>query len=158
MNPYLLTLLALMSLISSSQAQTQKIIAKFMISDARKNKMDITPTYVQSKAYFVFYTVSGETLPYFGNIMPGKNTQSYGQVYQLDHTHTDETTTEYEADTYAFKWSYHNSYDNKEGTADVRLVKIIKPAGVTFTLTMVPENLDVFVYKGYMEGSLNLLQ
>jgi hypothetical protein len=48
-----------------------------------------------------------------------------------------------------------NDYDDKKGTATVQLIKIFKPQGITFILKIIPENLDVIVYKGYIEGSID---
>jgi hypothetical protein len=48
-----------------------------------------------------------------------------------------------------------NDYDDKKGTAKIQLTKIYKPQGITFELKIIPENLDLIVYKGYMEGSLD---
>lgn len=56
----------------------------------------------------------------------------------------------------SFKWSYENSYNEKRGTANVELIIINKPVGKAFIMTIIPENLNVLIYKGYVDGSLNL--
>ena len=75
-------------------------------------------------------------------------------IYSI-RRHT-ETSTEYASDTFDFDWTYSNSYDNHQGTAKVHLIKVVKPGGVGFKLKIIPENLDLLEYKGYMEGSLNI--
>jgi len=74
------------------------------------------------------------------------------------HTSTEQTATEYATDTFTFNWSYINTYDDRKGTASIKLVKIQKPAGIAFHLTMIPENLDVMDYMGFMEGSLQSIR
>lgn len=37
----------------------------------------------------------------------------------------------------------------------MRLVKIYKPQGIGFSCTIIPENLDILEYKGFMNGSLD---
>ena len=138
-------------------AQEQTIIAKFIISDARKNKVDATEEYLNNQAYFVFYKLNNDPKTRFGLIMSKSNTQSFGKIF--DRHVSEETATDYayKTEIHFFKWSYINSYDDKVGTASVKLVKIYKPAGVAFEITIVPDNLDVLEYKGYMDGSLKEL-
>ena len=35
------------------------------------------------------------------------------------------------------------------------MIKVYKPQGVAFTVKIIPENLDIIVYKGYMEGTID---
>jgi hypothetical protein len=155
---YRLLVLMLIVSVSTAFAQKQTIIAKFIISDARFNGEDVTPTFLADGGYFVFYTINGDKEIYFGNIRTKSDSQSFGPTYNMEHTSTPETTKDYASDTFSFNWSYTNTYDSKKGTAKVRLVKIKKPVGIAFRLTMIAENLDVIDYKGYMEGSLKTLE
>ena len=70
--------------------------------------------------------------------------------------HIPEDDKNYEADIFFFQWRYINTYDTKKGTAKVELLKIYKPQGIYFELKIIPENLDILIYKGFMEGSLDL--
>jgi len=148
--------LSLYAGICSAQAPTNITeIARFIIQDARFNQVDVTEQYINGNVYLVFYRVAGNDQIYFANVWPIKNTQSYGRIYNLETTSQDATTTEYKNETYSFKWSYINDYDKKEGTASMKLGLIYKPNGTAFILTMIPETLDAFIYKGYVAGSLN---
>ena len=70
--------------------------------------------------------------------------------------HTNRETYEtYEADVFYFNWRYVNTYDGKKGTAKVQVIKIYKPQGVVFIPKMITENLDLIIYKGYMEGTVD---
>jgi len=154
MKSKLLLLLFTIGFSSLCTAQDQTTLAKFVIQDARNNGVDVTPVYLDVGGYIVFYENKFSQL-YMANVMSKRNTQSYGRLYSVKHEKIPETDTEYEADIFDFRWSYINDYDRKKGTAQVRLVKIFKPAGVAFQCTIIPENLDVIEYKGYMEGSIN---
>jgi hypothetical protein len=151
----LLLLLAGILLSLTALSQTQSVIAKFVVTDARKNHLDYTKAYIANGAYFVFY-ITADKKVFFGSIMKNSNQQSYGEVSELIRSSTEQTSTEYATNTFNFKWSYNNTYDNAQGTAKVNLVKIDKPGGIAFEVKIIPENLDLLEYKGYMEGSLKL--
>lgn len=140
--------------INICKAQEQTTLATFIIQDARVNKTDVTPFYLKAGGYIVFYENKFGQLC-MANVMSNRNTQSFGRLYSVQHENIPETSTKYQADIFDFRWSYVNNYDSKEGTARVRLVKIFKPAGIAFECTIIPENLDLLEYKGYMQGSVN---
>lgn len=139
----------------SAQDNSQETLAKFIITDASLNGYDTTETYLDAEGFIVFYTKPDGHL-YMANVMSTKNSQSFGRLYSSEHKKMQETNTVYEADIFYYKWRYINSYDTNKGTATVEFIKIYKPQGVTFTIKIIPENLDILIYKGYMEGSLNL--
>lgn len=132
----------------------QKTLAKFIITDASLNKNDVTETYLNAGGYIVFYTNDEGNL-YMANVMSERDTQSFGRLYSSEHSELKETYDKYEADIFYFNWSYKNDYDSKRGTAKVKLVKIYKPQGIIFSCIIIPENLDILEYKGYMEGSVD---
>ena len=89
------------------------------------------------------------------NVWPKNNTHSYGPMYSIEQITKEETYEEFKADYFYFNWRYVNDYDDKKGTAKVQLIKIYKPHGITFILKIIPENLDVIIYKGYLEGTID---
>ncbi len=141
-----------------SLAQETQIQAKFIIQDFRFNKQDYTEQVIKDKAYLAIYTVEGDKEVYFANVLTKANTQSYGNIFDLKGKTVEATDSTYKIETYTFKWSYVNDYDNKKGTSSVTLTKITKDAGIAFECKIIPENLDVLIYKGYMEGSLKSLE
>lgn len=150
-------ILVLLTQVSFGQQQSNFTeIIRFIIQDARFNKLDLTPTCINAGAYLNFYRLNGSDQVYFGNVWPKPKTQSYGRAYNIETTHNDATATEYGSETIIFNWSYINDYDKREGTASMKIGITYKPNGTTFLLTMIPETLDVIVYKGYIAGSLNL--
>jgi hypothetical protein len=133
----------------------QKTLAKFIVTDASINGLDNTPTALEQGQYIVFYTSDNDGLIYMSNYWPQNNSQSYGPMYSTKTKNYDETYETYKADIFNFNWRYINSYDSKKGTAFVSLTKIYNPQGVAFQIKIVPENLDVLIYKGYMEGTVD---
>lgn len=155
MKKLFLGILLIINAITFAQTNKQEVLSKFIITDATTNGNDITETILDQRAYLVFYTNNDNNL-YMANVWQKNNSQSFGRLYNTEHKKLKETYENFEADIFYFKWRYINSYDTKKGTATVELIKIYKPQGVTFKITIIPENLDVLVYKGYMEGTLDL--
>jgi len=133
-------------------------LAKFIITDATLNGEDVTPTVVRNKAYTVFYTFSGEDEIYMANYFSKADSQSYGLLYDSNLEELEETDDQYKTDILTSSWRYFNDYDGKKGTAKIQLTKIYKPQGISFELEILAENLDLIIYKGYMEGSLDFSQ
>lgn len=136
-------------------SQKRDVLAKFIITDARVNGNDATPQLVSNRAYTVIFKDEGDDKLHMSNVWEKAGSESYGVIYSFKRVGKSEIIDGYERDTYHFNWSYNNTYDDKKGTAKVELIKIYKPQGIAFSLKMVTESLDVTVYKGYMEGSLN---
>lgn len=154
---YVVLLLMMFIYIAPTSAQETTLHAKFIVQDARKNDIDISKQWVKEGAYLAIYTLEGDNEIYMANVNPKQKSQSYGSIFDLKVETVEETAEQYETETFDFKWSYANSYDDKVGTSTVRLVKVRKQAGVAFTCTIITEQLDVITYKGYMEGSLKNL-
>ena len=156
----LLLLLFCTNLNSKLQAQEtkkeQETLAKFEITDGTVNGEDVTPTLINEKAYLVIYRILETDDLCMANFWSISKSQSFGSIYAVKEKHIPADDENYEADIFNFQWSYINTYDSKKGTAKVELIKIYKPQGVCFIMTIVPEDLDVLVYKGYMEGTLDL--
>ena len=146
---------ALLPLSTLCQEGDQTILAKFTITDAKENGVDITPILLEAGAYTVFYTGTDEDVIYMANVWPNNDSQSYGPMYGVETEKIEESYDNYEADYFAFNWAYSNDYDGETGTARVEVIKVYKPQGVAFVLSMVAENLDVYVYKGFMEGTID---
>jgi len=142
----------------SGFAQDQEIFAKFIITDAKLNDVDVTKHYLQNKTYLVFYRLKDDTDVYLANVMSEANTQSFGRIFDFVGKQEEETDKQYRYERYTFRWSYINDYDDKKGTAKVVIEKVFKPAGIAFSCRIIPENLDVIELNGYMEGSLKELR
>ena len=143
---------------NTSKSSNQEVLAKFIITDALFNGIDNTPTILDQGAYTVFYTTQDDGLIYMANYWPKDSTQSYGPMYSAETVQYNETFETYKADIFYYNWRYNNDYDGKSGPAKVQLTKIYKPQGVAFILKIVPENLDIIIYKGFMEGTIDFSQ
>jgi len=148
-----LLLLIIFFQVSSCFSQ-QQTLAKFIISDASSNGVDLTERYLEVGGYISFYLDKGQLA--MANVMPRANTQSYGRLYSASTYKLNETYENYQADFFYFNWRYINTYDSKKGTAKIELIKIYKPQGIAFICKIIPENLDILIYKGFMEGTLDL--
>ena len=139
-------------------AQDQKVFARFIITDAKLNDIDVSEQYLKGKAYLAFYKTTGSDDVYLANIWPESETQSFGRICDFVGKQEEETDKQYQYERYSFRWSYINDYDDKKGTAKVVIEKVFKPAGIAFSCRIIPENLDVIELNGYMEGSLKELR
>ena len=119
--------IAIFSICFITNAQTknnQNVIANFEVYDARYNGDDITPDLIENKASLVIYK-DYDTLM-LSNFWEKANSQSYGEIYSIEKEFFAETETKYKAITYNFQWSYINTYDDKKGTAKIKLILIYK--------------------------------
>lgn len=148
---YFCMILGLFSL--TCKGQNQEVLAKFIITHAVENNVDITEWIINSGIFTVFYIVDDDL--YMANVSENHDTQSWGRVWGTSNRTQEETATEYKTDIFRFNWSYTNNYDDKRGTCKVEFLKVYKPQGVVSVLRMVTESLDVIEYTGYMEGSIN---
>lgn len=136
------------------QAQKQKDLAKFIIQDARLNGIDVTHKYLNTDAFVVLYTTAEDDVC-MAVVMDKSDTQSFGDIYDFKTVEEKpETDKNYKMEVYEFRWSYKNNYDKKQGTAKVQLTKVYKPLGIMFTMIIIPENLDMLQFKGFMEGTI----
>ncbi len=140
---------------SLTYCQESDVLAKFIITDATSNGTNITQQILKEKAFIVFYHNQDDKELAMANVWPKSNTQSYGRTYGMTHKELKNSISDYKKDIFNFNWAYSNSYDEKKGTAKVELQKIYKPQGVAFVITIIPEDLDILIYKGYLEGSVD---
>ncbi len=143
------------SFLVAAQDDEQTTLAKFNILDASHNGVDVTPDILEAGAYTVFYTIAEDGLMYMANVWPNNESQSFGPMYGVQTEKVEETYENYAADYFYFNWRYNNTYNDESGTAAVEVIKIYKPQGVAFTIKIVSEELDVIIYKGYMEGTVD---
>lgn len=149
-----LIILVLLFTLNLVHAQ-QKVLYKIILSDVTINGVNASNKYLEENGYLVFY-VQEDGSPALANVMVKSETQSYGNIFSIQNDVMEEGTDNYKAEMLKFKWGYVNSYNNKSGTASIDLLKVYKPQGIVCILTMVLENLNVLVFKGYEEGSLNI--
>lgn len=136
------------------QIEQRETLAKYIITEGKKNNMDITSILTIAGAYTVFYTFGDKSL-HLANVWPNSNSQSYGPMSNISSDKIEESDEYYQTDIFYFDWQYTNTYDDESGTAKVEASTIHKPEGTYFILEILTDNLDKFIYKGFMEGTLN---
>jgi len=137
-----------------AQAQKQKTYSRVVILDVQINGRDATESYTDRKQFLTLYqNESGNFC--FANVSTTTDAQSFGQIYDFKSDQKKETTTTYEGIDLDFRWRYANTYDKKRGTALVNVVVIKKPQGSMFICTIIPEDLEIMTYKGYVQGTLD---
>ncbi|WP_035645953.1 hypothetical protein [Flavobacterium sp. ASV13] len=155
MRKIILVILIFVPTVIIGQIDKQKIISKFVITNGTKNGNDITGLLLEQQAYLVFYAEDDNGLC-LANVWVKNNSKSYGKVLDKMYHKSEVMSMEFESNILSFKWNYENTYNNKQGTANVELVMINKPIGKVFMMTIISENSDVLRYNGYVEGSLIL--
>lgn len=137
---------------------SQEAIATFEINDARKNGDDITPEVFENNARLVLYKSIDDKEIMLSNYWEKSNSQSFGRIYSITREAFPETEKELKCDLYEFQWSYINTYDEKKGTAKIKLFLAYKPQGIYYECIIKSENLDVLIFKGLMTGDLTPLE
>lgn len=149
------SILILIAIQFSVFAQKQNKIAKFIITDVSQNGKNVSEDYLENNAYTILYSVTGDKRIHMANVWPKSNSQSFGPIFSLENSKIDETDENFETEIFKFNWEYHNTYNSQKGTSKVQLTKFFKPQGIMYELKLVTESLDVIVFKGYMEGTLD---
>ena len=128
----------------------QSTIEKLVILDARDNDKNITEYYLPGGYIVFYYRTDGELS--MATVVNKSRSQSYGRLSTKSKTTTVDKDG-FRKDVQNYKWSYENSYNNKVGTASVRVEKVYKPQGVAFICKIVLENMDILMYSGYKDGT-----
>ena len=119
---------------SNKEDKNQYTFAELEIKDARINDIDFTEEFTNNKNRLYFYKIISANQIYFSNYFEELDSQSYGRIYNVVKEHFNETDETYEKDIYKFKWSYANTYNDVEGTAEIILSLEYKENGIYFEL------------------------
>ena len=101
-----------MFVISVSAQQTT--IARYIITEASQNGIDITTRLLDQGAYTVFYTSDNDGIVYMANRWPKNGTQSFGLTHSTQDASYDVPYETYKADIFYFDWQYLNDYKPKK--------------------------------------------
>jgi hypothetical protein len=106
----LLLPISLSALIDKTTINTQIFDSvKYLITEAKINKVDYSQDFFEKGQYLTFYKDENDEYGLF-NSMGNKEEYSYGKIYGLKVKKIEED--ECPAETFNFRWLYHNSYDN----------------------------------------------
>ena len=137
----------------SKKKEKEELPARYIITESTLNNKDLTWFDTEREGYFIFIELDNQLN--LCNMSANNDDYSFGTILDIKSEKTEETDDTYESATYKFRWKYYNTYDDETGYANINFEKIYKPQGTIFKLTMILPNLDVYIYKGYMEGTLD---
>ena len=132
----------------------QEDIANFQIKEASENEKDITSLVVNRDYYLSLYKIENLNNLYFSVICESDESQSYGSIYSIKHETLPDSEINSKSELYSFYWSYNNTYDTETGTAKMKLLVVYEPKETRYKLTIRYENLEEYVYKGFIEGDI----
>jgi hypothetical protein len=135
----------------------QQDIANFQIKEASENGKDITSLVVNRDYYLSLYKSENSNNIYFSVICESDDSQSYGSIYSIKHETLPDSEINSKSELYSFYWSYNNTYNAETGTAKIKLLIVYEPTITLYTLRMQYENLEEYVYKGFIEGDISSL-
>lgn len=119
---------------------------KYLITEAKINKVDYSQHYFENGQYLTFYKDEDDEYCLL-NSMGNKEEYSYGKILGLKVKKTEED--ECPAETINFRWFYHNSYNNDSGYAVVQLKRIYRENGIEFSIKILSKKLEIFEFSGF---------
>jgi hypothetical protein len=144
-------LLLLAACPAQAQQQASQTVASLVVTEGTYNKTDVTDDLRENEVYVVLYKAADDpdTLR-MAIVWPKIKSQIYGPA-QLQSSRTAKDKAGQESDVQYFRWVYDNTYYKQSGRAKVRLVTRLQGEEATFELTILDDNGDVTIYKGYMD-------
>lgn len=159
---YVIFLSSFYSLLQAQVEETipipkQETLANLQINGASENGIDITSLVVNRDYYLSLFKSENSNNLQFAIVCESDDSQSYGLIYSIKkETHTPAVANS-KSELYSFYWSYNNTYDTETGTAKIKLLVVYEPNNTLYTLSMQYENLEEYVYKGFIDGDLTSL-
>lgn len=123
----------------------------FKVTNAKYNGVDRGSEPLTNDCAMHFY-VNNDGEFSFSNHWRAQDSQSYGVIYGMKKTDTQETENSYASTEYKFTWNYFNTYDDKTGSAMITFTIIYIDDVIKFTCKMlVLDTNDIYEYKGFLE-------
>lgn len=123
----------------------------FKVTNAKYNGVDRGSEPLTNDCAMHFY-VNNDGEFSFSNHWRVQDSQSYGVIYGMKKTDTQETENSYASTEYKFTWNYFNTYDDKTGSAMITFTIIYIDDVIKFTCKMlVLDTNDIYEYKGFLE-------
>src|SRR5690606_10474931 len=147
---YSILLIFLLSTISWTQASVQEPVF-FKVTNYTIDGVNYDRIALSEDMALAFYYDDNQNIA-FANMMRNANSQSYGGVYSLKESRTEETDTTYASQELKFTWNFFNTYDSDRGIAAITFTRIFIENTVKFTCEMVIlETNRVLKMQGYQE-------
>ena len=121
------------------------------IIQAGIDREDYSEVCYRNEAFLVFYERNDKL--HFATVWQKTGVQLYGEVVQLEHTEDDKAKERTETTSYL--WNYSHTGTGATGTAIIWIRLTHRPVAVAFELSILRENAEMLLFKGYVNGSLN---
>ncbi len=143
-----------MAMSAQYSKENKNIIGDFSVMDARDNGEDLTSEMIKDNGKLIFYKTEYDNQIMLSNFWEKSQSQSYGSIFCITKEEISESSENYKRIDYTFNWNYANSYDDVKGVAKCKLRLLYKPQGIYFRLDILPEDLELLVYRGELKGEL----
>ncbi|WP_238557075.1 hypothetical protein [Elizabethkingia anophelis] len=117
---------------------------KYFITESSKNGWDNSQFDIARGGHVVFYEIGKEV--YMSDISGKCDQQTYGKIDQMITT----SPKSAKFPTSTFRWKYQNTYDNKTGSAMVKLHKYYESGEIQFTIQILSSDSKTIIYKGFV--------
>lgn len=144
-------IILLLTISGYGQYINQEIIGSFHIQNGMKDGMNIQQNLLDQKAKIIFYRDSETGELMMCNYWTKDNTQSFGKISSIHKEVMEATSNNYPYEEYLFEWNFQNTYDEKKGTAQVKLLVVQSDNETLYQITIVPKDLKVLLYIGLEE-------
>lgn len=151
----LLSLFAAFLMSVSSNAQ-QKDYLWFPIEKASINSVDCSEHYKRVRGFISFYQSKIGNFC-MANVMPAKDTQSYGEISERSKKSIQDVLTGSTIYILDFIWNYENNYDDRSGVAKCHLNFSPSKIGYDYSLEMIVDNGSILHYSGSTNDSISSL-
>ena len=142
---------------SQENAKRQKVLARFIVTEAWINGVNLSDVYVTNKAYFAFYKTGSEPIA-LGGVIGDARHQAFGHVSYIAAKRLKQTSSKESTDKQSFTWTYENNFDGGHNTANVELTKQYTPNKVEFELLVETQDHNRLLFKGYMGDTTRVLK
>jgi hypothetical protein len=142
---------------SQENGKRQKVLARFIVTEAWINGVNLSDVYVANKAYFAFYKTGSEPIA-MGGVLNDTEHQTFGHVSYIAAKRLKQTSSIEPTDKQSFIWTYENNFDGGHNTANVELTKQYTPNKIEFELLIETQDHNRLLFKGYMGDTTRVLK
>jgi hypothetical protein len=130
----------------STENSKEEILSLFLIEHAVTNNQDVTQSYTGANAQIAIYSKFGKVNMTIFFVK--SNSQSYGEITDLQSNPVEATSTTYRSVVSTFNWHFKNTYNDDTGTAAVSITQVDKPDGIYYVCEVKSTYLTS-VYQGH---------
>jgi hypothetical protein len=142
---------------SQENAKRQKVLARFIVTEAWINGVNLSDVYVANKAYFAFYKTGSEPIA-LGGVIGDAGHQAFGHVSYIAAKRLKQTTSNEPTDKQSFTWTYENTLDGSKNIANVELIKYYTTNKVEFELKVYTQDHSSLKFRGHMGDTMRVLE